>query len=150
MSKLKTVRYTFEDGVARYVYRYKHHLCVGIASCHDDDRDFESRMLGLDLAETRAYLEYIKIRRDELIIKHRTLEGMYRHLSNDKNFNEKDFYAVKFSKEIKSIQEELRECREAIINIPKMLDSKIKDRESMYQKLRQRRASAEAAENNLD
>lgn len=139
MSKLKTVRYSFEEGVAQYVYRYKHHQFVGTAICHDEDKDFESRMLGLDLAETRAYLDYLRIRRDELAIRHQTLKGMYQYLSDDKNFNKDDFYAKKIANEIDVTYEELEECREAIHNIPRMMDAKITNRELLYQKIREKR-----------
>lgn len=142
MSKLKTVGYKFEDGKAEYIYRYGQRTFVGTATCHEEDKDFESKMIGLDLAETRAYLEYLRVRRDELVVRHQTLKGFYQYLTQDREFDVKSSYATKMRKEIEETYFELTECREAIRNIPKMMDAKITNRTLLYQKIREKRKAA--------
>ena len=142
MSKLKTVRYGFEDGKATYVYRYKHNEFLGEAICHEDDKDFESSMVGLELAENRAYLQYLKVRRDELLVRYETLKGFYNLISADRNFDVTSSYATKMRNEIAYAYAELQDCRNGVRAIPKMLDERIKGREDLYQKLRKKRKEA--------
>lgn len=144
MSKLKTVKYEFKDGKATYVYRYKNNKFVGEAICHEDDKDFESSMLGLNLAENRAYLQYLRVRRNELAVRYETLKGFYNLISADKNFDEDSSYAKKMRNEIAYSYAELQDCRNGIKAIPRMLDESIKSREELYQKVRKRRKEAEA------
>ena len=146
MSKLKRVTLEYKDGVAFCQYRYKHYLFEGEAICHEDDKDFESELVGLELADNRAYLKYLKVRRDELAIRYETLTGFYKQLKSDKYFNEKSSYALKIEREIAYVYLELQDCRSAIRNIPRRMDEKIKAREDMYQKLRKKRKALEESE----
>ena len=139
MSKLKRVALEYKDGVAFCQYRYKHYLFEGEAICHEDDKDFESELVGLDLADSRAYLKYLRVRRDELSMRYDTLNGFYKQMEADKHFDENSSYAKKFRNEITYTYLELQGCRETIKFLPKKLDEKIKARESMYQKLRRKR-----------
>ena len=146
MSKLKRVTLEYKDGIAFCQYRYKHYLFEGEAICHEDDKDFESELVGLDLADSRAYLKYLKVRRDELCMRYDTLNGFYKQMKADKYFDENSSYAKKFENEIAYTYLELQDCRETLRNLPKRLDEKIKAREDMYQKLRKMRKKSEEEE----
>lgn len=143
MSILKTVGYEFKDGNAKYIYRYKQHEFVGEATCHEDDKDFEARMVGLDLAESRAYLQFLRVRREELLVRYETLKGFYQHLTNDNSFDIESSYAAKMRKEIQETYADLQDCRNGIKFLPRAMDSKIKNREDLYQKLRAKRKADE-------
>ena len=141
MSKLKRTKleYNAESKTAVCKYQYKHHQFMGSAKCHEDDYDFSSELIGLDLAEQRAYLEYLKVKRDELAIRYQTLKGFYEQLKADKNFDVNSTYSRKMAAEIVYCHYELVDCRMAIREIPKRMDAKIKGREDLYQKLRKAR-----------
>ena len=139
MSKLKRVTLEYKDGVAFCQYRYKHYLFEGEAVCHEDDKDFESELVGLGLADDRAYLKYLRIRRDELAMRYETLNGFYKQLCADKHFDQESSYAGKMRSEIAYTYCELNDCREAILELPRRMDKNIKARENMYQELRKMR-----------
>lgn len=145
MSKLKRIKLEYNDTnkTALCEYRYKHHTFYGVAECHEDDLDFASELVGLDLAEQRAYLEYLKVKREELAIRYQTLKGFYEQLKADKNFDTNSTYSRKMAAEIVYCHYELSDCRAAIRDIPKRLDAKIKGREDLYQKIRKARKEEE-------
>ena len=82
MSKLKTkvAHFDRETGKSIYIYRYKQHTFVGEAQCHEDDMDMCSELVGMKLAETRAFYQYLKVKRSELEIRLQTLEGMVQNM----------------------------------------------------------------------
>lgn len=141
MSKLKRVELNYNEDrkEATCKYRYKHHEFIGSSKCHEDDYDFSSKFVGLGLAEQRAYLEYLKVKREELAVRYQTLKGFYEQLKADKNFDVNSTYSRKMAAEIVYCHYELTDCRMAIREIPKRMDSSIKAREEMYQKLRKTR-----------
>ena len=57
-------------------------------------------MGGLELAENRAYLQYLKVRRDELLVRYETLKGFYNLIAADRNFDVTSSYAAKMKNEM--------------------------------------------------
>lgn len=145
MGKLKTRLMDFnkETGTATCIYGYKGHLLVGEAQCHEDDMDMCSELVGMKLAETRAYLKFLKVRRDELTIRKDTLEGVFRNMMTSKDFIPYSSYAKKIQQSICETRCELHEVREAIANIPPYLKQDIEERDVLYKKLRKRRSGEE-------
>lgn len=148
MSKLKTMFSDFdkETGKAVYVYGYKNHVFEGEAQCHEDDFDFCSEKVGLEMAEIRAFYKYLKVRRDELVIRVETLEGMLRDMSTSKSFQITSKYGAKLQNAICDSRVELHETRDAIERIPHILKSKIAGRDDLYKKIREKRKAEKSAE----
>lgn len=142
MSKLKRKEYNFnkETGEATFKYTYKGHTFTGKAYTHEDDKDMMTEFIGLELADNRAFVQYLKVRRAELETRLQALQGMYNYLSDDKNFDLSSSYARKFRLEILDTKNELDNCRIAIKDIPKFMKSKIEGRDEIYKKVRARRA----------
>lgn len=141
MSKLKTKLAEFdkETGKATYIYAYKNYTFEGTAQCHEDDFDFCSEKVGLDLAEIRAFYKYLKVRRDELVIRVETLESMLKDMSTSKSFQITSKYGIKLQTAICDSRIELHETRDAINSIPRIIKTKIAGREDLYKKIRERR-----------
>lgn len=148
MSILKTKEYGFnkETGEATYIYTYKGKELIGIAKCHEDDADFMSPRLGVDLAETRAYRQYLIARRDELAIrKDALISAMNNMIGADMTFEITSHKQV-LEAMIKDTTLELAQCRYAIDRIRVNTDEKIKGREEMYKKIRARRKEEDKME----
>ena len=148
MSKLKTkvAHFDRETGKSIYVYQYKQHRFVGEAQCHEDDMDMCSELVGLKLAETRAFYQFLKVKRSELEIRLQTLEGMVQNMLTSKSFDMTSKYGRKLQWAICETRLELQDCREGIKNIPKYLQNDIAARDALYVKLRKRRGRAGEAD----
>ena len=142
MAKLKTKLADFnkETGETTYIYTYKQHTFVGEAQCHEDDMDMCSELVGMKLAETRAFYQYLKVKRSELEIRLQTLEGMVQNMLTSKSFDITSKYGRKLQWAICETRLELQDCREGIKNIPKYIQDDIAARDALYVKLRKRRA----------
>lgn len=141
MSLLKTKEYDFnrETGEATYTYTYKGQEFTGVAKCHEDDNDFQSMTLGVDLAETRAYRLFLMARRDELAIRKDTLISAMNNMIGADNLFSVSCHKNVLEAMIKDTISELEECRYEINRIRLYLDKKIKDRDRMYKKIRAKR-----------
>ena len=142
MAKLKTKLADFnkETGESTYIYTYKQYTFVGEAQCHEDDMDMCSELVGMKLAETRAFYQYLKVKRSELEIRLQTLEGMVQNMLTSKSFDITSKYGRKLQWAICETRIELQDCREGIKSIPKYLQNDIAARDALYVKLRKRRA----------
>ncbi len=148
MSILKKAFYDFDEktGKATFLYRYKGYEFWGEADCHEDDYDMKSELVGLQLAENRAYLDFLKVRRRELQTRYETLQGVYNYLSDDKEFDITSSYGKKLAKEIEDTSYKLQNCRDGIKALPKMIQDGIDRREDLYQKIRERRKNENKGE----
>lgn len=142
MAKLKTKLADFnkETGKSTYIYTYKQHTFIGKSQCHEDDMDMCSELVGMKLAETRAFYQYLKVKRSELEIRLQTLEGMVQNMLTSKSFDITSKYGRKLQWAICETRLELQDCREGIKNIPKYIQDDIAARDALYVKLRKRRA----------
>lgn len=141
MSKLKVGYHNFnpETKEAVFTYNYKGHSFIGKAKCHEEDYDFCSEKMGLTYAECRAYLKYLKYRRNELQIKLTTLTGLYNNISTDKHFKHNSSIANKIRKEIDTVKQLLINHRELINEVEQAIKDTIKAKEQLYTKLRNNR-----------
>lgn len=146
MGKLKTklVNFDKETGKATYIYSYKNQLFKGEAQCHEDDMDMCSELVGLKYAETRAYLEYLKVRKNELKTRLATMEGLLRNLQTSKDFDITSKYGKKIQVAICDTKCDLFEIKQAIDNIPPYLKQDIKSREFLYTRVREKRKKERA------
>ena len=148
MSRLKTKLCDFneETGKATYIYAYDNQLFEGTAQCHEDDMDINSKTVGLKYAETRAYLQYLRVRRKELLNKANILENLQRNMMTSKDFVPRSNYSKKLQFEICETRCELNDCRQAIDAIPGYLRNDIEARDGLYKKLREKRKAEEVKE----
>ena len=137
MTKLKTKLADFnkETGESTYIYTYKEYTFIGKSQCHEDDMDMCSELVGLQLAEIRAFFKYLKIRRKELKLKLDALEGVYKNMSTSKDFNERSKATQKLILAINETRLELEDCKDGIENIPDFVEKNIQARDAMYKKM---------------
>lgn len=145
MGKLKTkvAEFDKETGKATYIYSYKQNIFIGEAQCHEEDMDMCSELVGMKLAETRAFLQYLKVKKTELEIRLSTLEGLIRNMTTSKDFDITSKYGKKLQYAICETRMELHDCKEGIKNIPGYIKQDIEKRDKLYQALRKRRAGEE-------
>ncbi len=146
MGKLKAKYQNFdkETGKATFVYSYGSYLFEGEAQCHEDDADMSSELVGLKYAETRAFYQYLKVRRGELQLRLSTLEGMLNNMITSKDFDITTKYGKKMQVAICETRMELKDCRDGLENIPQYLKDDISARDGMYKKIREKRKNKDA------
>ncbi|MEG0153577.1 MAG: hypothetical protein RR744_10485 [Cellulosilyticaceae bacterium] len=142
MSKLTMGEITFDEdkGVAVVNYNYKGHVFTGASTCHEDDKDMQSKTVGYKYAELRAYIKFLSFKKQELSIVASTLEGTMKNMMTSKDFNPKSKYAAKLQNSICHTRCELHKCREEIKSVKEYLKKNIQDREEFYIKIRKSRA----------
>ncbi|MCF0125095.1 MAG: hypothetical protein HUJ68_04950 [Clostridia bacterium] len=141
MGKLKTKTYYFNEktGEATYIYKYKNQEFVGKAFCSKEDKDFCSELLGIKIAELRAYVKYLKVKKEDLKNRLSTLEGVVNNMKTSKDFDITSNYGKKLQFSICDCKRELQEVKRLIKEIPKSLDMELEQREDFYNKIRNKR-----------
>ena len=142
--KVKHQEFNRETGTATFIYSYGSHLFEGVAQCHEDDMDMNSELVGLKYAETRAFYQYLKVRRGELQLRLSTLEGILNNMLTSKDFNIATKYGKKMQVAICETRMELKDCRDGLENIPQYLKDDISARDEMYKKIREKRKNKDA------
>lgn len=137
--KTKLADFNRETGKATYIYSYRDKIFVGEATCHEDDMDMCSEMVGLKYAEARALLQVCKARKYELQIRLKALEGALRDMATSNDFDFLSTYARKIQNSICDVRCELNEVKEAINNIPPYLKKDMEGREALYKRIRAKR-----------
>lgn len=135
----KEPKYTWneETGVATCTIYYKNLEFTGVANCHADDEDMKNKLTGQTIAEARATICYLRhIRDNELIPQLNILNQYYYGMNRSKQFNPESYEVKMLYKKISSIKLDLQETKEEIKNIYEGIGQYIKDKDKVYQHVR--------------
>ena len=132
-----------EHGVYRIVLRYRTPSGIilegiGIAECHPDDYPFMSQLTGSMIAGYRAKIDLIKkINNYEIKPGIDVLKHVYCTMSHSKKYNPKSYEAIRVKKELAHLMDELEENKQTISYIKDELKEYIKNKEKVYQKIKE-------------
>lgn len=110
---------------------------VGMACCHDDDMDFMSEKTGLQIAEVRAEIDFLRhIRDNELIPAIKALQHLQDTMKTSKHYNKDSYEATMLRRQIAIKKNELVAVKEEIARSRQFLTAYIHGKEELYTKLR--------------
>lgn len=129
-----------ETGTATYTIFYNNLTFTGTAQCHPDDEDMKNSIMGLTIAEDRAYLAYLRhIRDNELQPQLASLKQLYYAMSHSKQYNSKSYEARMLYRHIEMLKSDLYHLKKEISNIKFHLFRYLKEKEALHTILRERR-----------
>ena len=129
-----------ETGEATYTIYYKNLTFTGKATCHPDDEDMKSQMMGLTIAESRATLNYLRhVRDNDLRPQLKSLKQLMYSMNHSKQYNRKSYEARMLYRHIQMLEEDLKNITEDISRIKYFLWRYMIEKEELHQVLREKR-----------
>lgn len=111
---------------------------IGMAQCHKDDRDFMSERTGLQIAETRAEINFLKhIKNNEITPALTALKHLESNMKTSKHYNKKSYEARMLRRQVAIKTNELKAIEQEINNLKTFIHNYIIQKEHLYTKLRQ-------------
>ena len=108
----------------------------GIAKCHPNDYDFETKLVGEHYAYTRSLIQEMAAIRDELVISLKTLRHLYNILEqNPRTYNDSvECYIVR--RQIKIYEDDLKEARALLRETRQDLHDMMTAKDTFYRRAR--------------
>ena len=111
---------------------------VGMACCHDDDMDFMSERTGLQIAEARAELDFLRhIRDNELKPAIKVLQHLQDNMKTSKKYNPESYEASMLRRQLAIKKNELAAIKAEIKTLTSFIGGYIAEKDKLYNKLRQ-------------
>ena len=133
----ENTEYGYVDGSAVYTITYNGYRFVGEATCHPDDKDFESERVGLTIAEARANIKVLRhMRNCEVKPQLKILNHLLSNMKTSKSYNPISYEAKMLRSQIHTIEKELATINNAIADEQKFIKDYIDGKDKMYKKLR--------------
>ena len=121
---------------------------IGIAICHEDDRDMMSQKTGQEIAYFRAKIEYLRnIRDNDLLPRLAALKQLYYSMKHSTHFNPNSYENKMLQRQIRLIEFDLATTKEIKAMEQKQLKAFIEDKEKLYQSVRKHRTVSEEGQN---
>jgi len=138
---MKEPTFYYKDGYAKCVAEDDMgRVFMGEAWCADEDKDFESMIMGSTIAEMRAQIAAAKTYRDDLKIKLSALNQLYYSMKHSKQFNPKSYENKMLHRQIKLIEGDLEIAKHQLAVLKLDLFEYINDKDAYHQKIRKMRA----------
>lgn len=114
----------------------------GLATCHENDKDFKSKLTGQHIAYLRARKQYLQAQKKEVIKpKLAVVKEMYVNMTTSKFFNEKSYEAKMLRRKISQLEKELATTNCEIDRLQTELMDYINEKDAMYKDIRARRSN---------
>lgn len=112
---------------------------VGEAWCAEEDKDFESMIMGSTIAEMRAQIAAAKTYRDDLKIKLKALNQLYYSMKMSKRFNPKSYENIMLHRQIRLLENDLSIAKHQLAVLKLDLYDYINDKDFYHQRIRKMR-----------
>ena len=135
--KVVTFDYDDQRGIATCYIQYGEFAVVEQATCHPDDADFMSERTGCFIAECRANIRLLRIRRDvevKPILK--SLKHMLSCMERSSHYNPHSYEAKILRRQIRQNERAYAELNADIKAEREYLSDYLKNKDIMYQKMR--------------
>lgn len=120
------------QGIAQYKITYKNLDFIGIAKCHPDDKDFQSKLVGAYIAETRAWIKFYQHKKNNILKpKIQVLKEVLEHCKNKKSY---EYFLI--LKTLRRNNFELDTVNKEIVQLKQDLKTYVEGKEQFYQKIR--------------
>lgn len=137
---MKEPIFSYEDGHAVCeVVDNMGRIIKGEAWCAEEDKDFESILMGSTIAEMRAQIEAAKTYRNDLKIKLSALKQLYYSMNQSKQFNPKSYENKMLHRQIRLIEADLEIAIHQLAVLKLDLYEYINDKDQLHQRLRKKR-----------
>lgn len=107
----------------------------GIARIHEEDRDVESEFIGCHIAESKAYIKYLKEKIKILNIKIKALKDFEKMIKNLKEYNPHSRENRKLRRMIHELEREKSIWKKAIETIAKTNNELCNEKRKILQKV---------------
>lgn len=130
-------KYVYDHGNSLFVIYYNGKSFDGTAICHDEDKDFESKRVGLTIAEARANIKVLRHMRDyEVKPQLKILNHLLSNMKTSKYYNPISYEAKMLRSQIRAIEKELATINNAIADEQKFIKDYINGKDKLYKRLR--------------
>lgn len=128
-----------EDGSSLCIISTKNKTYVGMAQCHDNDRDMMSEKTGCEIAYHRAIINSLKDRKNELSIKLSGLRDYYYTMNCSKYFKEDDYAIRRLVSHMDMLIDDIAITKDLIKEEQDYLKKYMSDKADFYKKIRNNR-----------
>lgn len=136
----KEPKFTWDGQLATCTIYDKNKEFVGTAICHPEDAEFASEKTGCEIAYARAALKLFAHQRDNVILPSlKALQQLKYSMKHSKNFNSKSYENKMLNRQILNWESDLQTIKKMIKTEREFLNEYIKNKEELYQKLREYR-----------
>lgn len=145
----KKYKWDAENGIATCTLEDKeNHIFTGVAVCASEDLDMLSEKTGLTIAESRAWIVYLKhIRDNELKPQIKMLWHLYHTMETSQHFSKKHYEAIMLFRKIDQLEQELQLTKYSIKELQEQLRLYIMNKENFYTMIRQKRQKLDKDKN---
>lgn len=119
----------------------------GFAACCPEDMEFFSELTGQQIAVSRAYINYLKDLKKEILIELKTMRQFYSNIKMSPNFEENNYVVKSLSRTIKKLQLELSTIQSDIKSEKRSLNFYITEKDKIYRKIELKRKAEATCEN---
>lgn len=145
MKKVKPIfHYNKETGCSTCIIETKYGKFSGIACCHPDDMDMASEKVGCEIAYSRAAIDSLKYKRDNVIKPSlKALKQLYYSMNRSKKFNPKSYEYKMLKRQIECWEFDLAVINDMIDTERTWIRDYINTKEALYQNIRTNRNSGQ-------
>lgn len=132
--------YDKEGGVTTCILTYGQNIFLGIAQCHEDDKDMQNEYTGCCIALSRAKIEYFAHVRDhEIKPGLAALNQVYYTINRSKQFNPKSYEHIMLQRQIQQKENDLAVIKAMLTTEKQNLREFLEMKENFYKKIRKNR-----------
>lgn len=128
-----------ENGTASCILTDGNRQYIGVAFCHEDDRDMMSEKTGYEIAFRRAKIDVWRAYREEVKSSLKALKNFYYSINSSSKYNADSYEAKMLKRQISLREKDLKFAKEIIVQERADLHRFITEKEAFYQKIRTRR-----------
>lgn len=142
MAKKKQPYYDWDEkiGLATCILYDKDNAFIGLAQCHDDDKEFQSKYTGMIIAETRAKIKVLQhIKNNELKPELASLKQLYYSMNKSKLYNKKSYEAKMLWRQMQRRERDINIIKDLINQERSFLNNFIADKDKFYKTVQKNR-----------
>ena len=137
---MKEPIFKYEDGHAICIAEDKYgRVFKGVATCHEDDKEFESQLTGYTIAEYRAQIAAAKTYRNDLRMKLSALKQLYYSMKQSTHFNPESYENKMLQRQIRLTENDLSIAKHQIAVLKVELYEYLLDKKDFHEALRKTR-----------
>ena len=150
MRSNKNIKFTYIPTTHSTVCQRKIHnkIYMGIAKCHPNDYDFESKLVGEHYAYVRSVIDELRAKREEIRHQLKALRHLYDIFEQNPFIRETSTECFLTKRQIEVLEEDLDDMRMLIKATQEDLRGMMKQKDDLYEKIRKNRIKDKPKEDN--
>lgn len=134
-----------ETGCAVCILTDGEQVFTGMATCHPEDMDMASEKTGLEIAEMRAEINYLRHMRDNVLRpKLKILISLQKEIEHSKEYNPNSNENLILQRKIRQTSFDLAAVKDELAMVKENLIQYLARKEEFYKKIRSNRKKAES------